>query len=134
MAGGDRRGGLLDDLHPECAADLDAWVYWVRRYGDGLGHGSTSIAWRMMEAKRTGIFARGTSVEPQMPAHVAAIDAAIAKLDRHERKALRTYYLWYAPVADKARRCHCSVPTFYARLKRARRCVGDFWLSTKNAA
>lgn len=122
----DRRRGLLDELSPGVAADIDAWVYWLRRYARRSGYSSVSIAWKMMEAKRVGIFSYGTLVEPEMPRNVWLIDSAVGHLEPRQRKAFTTYYLRYEPIEAKARRCHCSVPEFYRRLKRARRCVGDF--------
>jgi DNA-directed RNA polymerase specialized sigma24 family protein len=134
MVSVDRRRGILDDIPPECAAAIDAWADWVRRYQDGIGYGSTSVAWRLMQAKLVGIASRGTAIQPEMPQHVADVDAAIGKLNRRERKAMRTYYLWYAPAEDKAERCRCNVPEFYRRLKRARRTVADCLANAMNAA
>jgi hypothetical protein len=131
----DRRRGLLDDIPVWCAADIDAWADWVKRFRDGPGGGSGSIIWWMMEAKRTGIWARGTSVEPTMPENIAAVDSAASQLDdKREQKAFFAYYLQYARAEDKARYCHCAVPTFYGRLKRARRKVADCLVREKNPA
>lgn len=131
----DRRRGLLDDIPVWCAADIDAWAQWVCTYRDGPGSGGGSIIWYMMEAKRTGIWARGTSVEPTMPDNIAAVDAAVSKLDdKREQKALFVYYLQYARAEDKARYCHCSVSALYARLARARRKVADCLVRAKNSA
>jgi hypothetical protein len=130
----DRRRGLLDDIPPWCAADIDAWADWTKRHRDGPGGHGSIIAW-MMEAKRTGIWARGTSVEPTMPGNIAAVDAAASRLDdKREQKALFVYYLQYARAEDKAKICRCNVSTFYARLARARRKVADCLVRTANAA
>lgn len=131
----DRRRGVIDDIPVWCAADIDAWADWVKRFRDGPGSGGGSIIWWMMEAKRTGIWARGTSVEPTMPDNIAAVDSAASKLeDKREQKALFVYYLQYARAQDKARHCHCSVSAFYARLARARRRVADCLVRAKNSA
>jgi DNA-directed RNA polymerase specialized sigma24 family protein len=122
----DRRRGLLDDIPPAIAAALDAWAAWVGRYQERIGYGSTSVAWRLMQAKRTGVASRGTAPDPDMPWHIAQIDRAVARLERRERKAIRTYYLTYAPCEDKAKRCRCSVPEFYRRLRSARDSVSAF--------
>lgn len=82
-----------------------------------------------MQAKRTGVASRGTAPDPDMPWHIARIDRAVARLEAPVRKALRIYYLTYAPSEDKARRCRCSVPAFYARLHRGRAQVAKFLLT-----
>lgn len=121
----DRRRGVLDDIPEWTAAAMDDWAEWERQHRDNLGHGSTSVAWRLMQAKEIGVASHGTSIEPEMPDLIAAVDAAVAKLVRHEKRAFRTYYLTYATIADKARRCRCSTPEFYRRLRRARRTVAN---------
>lgn len=121
----DRRRGLLDDISPSASADMDAWADWIRKYRDGLGYGSTSIAWRMMQAKLLGVAARGTYIEPQMPAAIARVDSAVGDLPRHLKRAFKVYYLQYATIDDKARKCRTSVAEFYRRLRAARRTVAD---------
>ena len=122
----DRRRGLLDDIPPAIAAALDAWAAWVGRYQERIGYGTTSVAWRLMQAKRIGIAPRGTAPDPDMPWHIASVDRAVAQLEARERKALRIYYLTYAPAEDKARRCRCSVSEFYRRLHLGRARVAGF--------
>jgi hypothetical protein len=121
----DRRRGLLDEIPTDIAADMDAWAYWMKQHGDGLGFASTSVAWRLMKAKEVGIAARGTSVDPEMPETVAQVNEGVEKLNRKEKKAFHVYYLHYARAVDKAKTCHCDVGEFYRRVKRARRTVAD---------
>lgn len=124
----DRRRGITDDLPAEIDALIEAWAKFERAGGSRLPVGGTiSILAAMIEAKQLGIFSRGTNwLEPEMPAAVALVDAAVARLERPERKAFRQFYTAYASAEDKARRCRCDVSTFYRRVKRARRIVGDF--------
>lgn len=105
---------------------MDAWADWVRRYRDYNGAPSTSIAYRMMQAKLLGVSAFGTAIEPEMPAQLAAVDQAVGRLPRRHKRAFKTYYLWYASSEDKAARCRCSVAEFYRRLREARQSVAQF--------
>jgi hypothetical protein len=99
----DRRRGLLDDIPTDLAADMDAWAYWMKQHSDGIGFASTSVAWRLMQAKKVGIASRGTGVEPEMPETVAHVNEGVEKLDRREKKAFHVFYLHYARAEDKAR-------------------------------
>lgn len=124
----DARRGIVDDLPADIDALIEDWAKFERSgAGRSMVGGTVSILAAMIEAKRLGIFSRGTNwLEPEMPASVALVDSAVARLERPERKAFRQFYLAYATAEDKARRCRCDVSTFYRRVKRARRIVGDF--------
>lgn len=129
----DRRRGLLDDIPATAAADMDAWADWIRQYRDGLGFATTSVAYRLMQAKELGVASHGTQIEPEMPANLARVDTAVGRLPKRLKRAFKVYYLWYAPTEDKAARCRCSHAEFYRRLHDARREVAVSIRTARNA-
>ena len=131
----DRRRGVIDsadDVPPWCAADMDAWAEWVKRFRVGPGSGGGSTIWWMMQAFQLGIWSHDTSIEPEMPANLAAVDNGVARLEPRERKAFCAYYLQYARAKDKAKHCRCDEREFYRRVKRARRKVAEFCANAGN--
>jgi len=61
-----------------------------------------------------------------MPSHIAAVDAAVAKLGEIDRKAIKAYYTREQPTEACAKDCHMRVRQFQNVLRRARWRVAIF--------
>lgn len=111
----------------EAETAIDAWARWTR--GEESRGACTSPAWLMMQAKQVGIAPRGTAPLPDMPDNVLKVDQAVAKLTKSLARVFKTYYLQYAPAAEKAARCGLrgNVRKFYRLVQRAKLfVVGEF--------
>lgn len=99
MAERDRRA--MNHMDPDTKvvhARLEEWAKWAKDAGI-MGYPTQSLTEKAAKYGKLGIPQEPLhKPESVMPAHVAAVDAAICRLGDIDRKAIRLYYLnWDAP-------------------------------------
>lgn len=93
---------------------------WGKLCADRLtGYPRSTLLGRVIEFGMAGASQLGKGVEP-IPDEVAETDAAIAKLNWTDRRAVSAYYTRNEPVEACAGRCHMRVRQFQNVLRRAR--------------
>lgn len=90
-------------------ARLEEWAKWARNIGIA-GYPAQSITEKAAKYGKLGIPQEPLhKPEVMMPDRVAAVDAAICRLGNIDRKAIRLYYLSWAPASSLARQMDRSM-------------------------
>lgn len=121
-----RRVNRMDPATRKVHERLEQWARWTGG-ADGPGWPAKTILARTIEQGPMGASQAGRAVFT-MPAEVAAVDAAVARLRPIERGVIHAYYKQWAPPDTIWRSCPgvSSLGQFRALLKVARARVSGF--------
>jgi hypothetical protein len=112
---------VMSHMDPDTKAvhsRLEAWGAWAKD-GEIRAWPASTILGRMIDQQATGASQSGRP-PISMPDDIAAVDAAVCALNDIDKRAIRIYYLKWAPIEVHARLMHMRVRQFQNVLRRAR--------------
>jgi DNA-directed RNA polymerase specialized sigma24 family protein len=113
-----RRVNHMDPETKVVHAKLEAWGAWAKD-SEIRAYPSVSYLARWIEQGIHGASQQGRP-PVSMPDEIAAIDAAVSRLNAVDKKAVQLYYLKWQPIEGHARTMHMRVRQYQNVLRRAR--------------
>lgn len=99
-----------DPIITATEAAIDRWAILARGYATDLGYPHCTVEQRE-------IFGRGSGKSPEWPRDATEVEISICCMSHDMRKAMRLKYIYRFTDREAAKECHCSQPTFSARVK-----------------
>lgn len=111
-------------------ARLEEWGRWAKDRGI-QGYPAQSLTEKAAQYGRLGIPQESNlRTEPEMPEHIAAVDAAICRLWKIGQRCVKRYYTEWQPMEIMAKKENISVSNMKEVLRRSRHLIG-MWIDTK---
>lgn len=113
-----RRVNHMDPETKIVHAKLEAWGAWAKD-SEVRAYPATNYLYRWA---KEGIHGASQEGRPpvSMPDEIAAVDAAVSRLNAIDKRAVQLYYIRWQPLENHARTMHMRVRQYQNVLRRAR--------------
>lgn len=119
-----RRVNHMDPETKVVHSRLEAWGAWAKD-SEIRTWPAVTLLGRMIDQQATGA-AQSNRPPVAMPDEIAAIDAAVCKLNAIDKRAVQLYYIKWQPIENLARMMHMRPRQYQNVLRRARWRLGLF--------